>query len=239
MSLRANIVKLGKTDPLKLFAMARTYEDLLELNVAFLQGHIASTPYHASGIDAETVPLVKNLVALHQQAKMMTIEGQPGTLEQGTWGFSEQRPYMCALVPEETMEKIVRYVRKYPKKFVYTFANGAHGEVTTNLITGSFNVTRERGPKSTQWKLFTNFGGLTSDVNLAECAEIVDSFPRVDLRHVWYMKLAMNVPHGTGDLEAELFRALGVASRAHPPSRPAAMRLRHVLRHRLLGVRRA
>jgi hypothetical protein len=187
------------------FKCARTYEELLKLNVNFLQGRIFATPYHHGKIDEETVPLVTNLVALHKQAKMMTIEGQPGICNKGAWGVSEQRPYLCAFVQKKTMMAILCYVKAWPTKFIYTFTNGAHREVKTNMFIKSFNVTREKGLVDTRWKLKKN---IWSDENFEEYTELVKNYPHVDFQNVWYMKMVMNVPYCTGDLEAELLRAV-------------------------------
>ena len=188
------------------FRCARTYEELLKLNVKFLQGKISATPYHHGKIDEETVPLVKNLIALHKQAKMMTIEAQSGICDQGAWGVSEQRPYLCAFVQKKTMMEILRYIRAWPTKFVYTFTNGALRKVRTNMFSKSFNVTREKGPGKTQWELKTN---LWSDENFEEYAELVKEYPHVNFQNVWYMKIAMNVPYcNNEDLLAEILHAV-------------------------------
>jgi hypothetical protein len=203
---------LGKTDPKKLFSMARTFDDLIELNVAFLRGRIIQTPYHLAPIDQETIPLVKDLVDLHLQGRVLTLQGQPGICEQGDWGFSEQRPYLCGFVDEATLTKILRHLRKHPKKFAYRFCNVSNNEIIRNFYT-PLNVTRQRGKADKEWELYTNvwFNDGDSEV-LREAATEASFFHENEklLTSRWYMELVMNVPYCTGDLMVELHEALGI-----------------------------
>jgi len=66
-------------DDRKLWASARTLDDLCELTAMWLEGAIASQPGYAAncGPDDETLPLVPVLVALNR-AGVMTTGSQPG-----------------------------------------------------------------------------------------------------------------------------------------------------------------
>lgn len=200
---------MGKTNPPKLFALARTFDELLELNVAFLQGRISETPYHFGPIDPETIPLMKDLVTLHLKARVFTTEGQPGLCEQGDWGFIEQRPYLCGFVEEDALTKILRHVRKTPKKFVYSFAHVSNGESICNFYT-TFNLTRQRGKNDKEWQLHTNFHYETGRHLVEEAASESSIYAGNSMASTWYMKLAMNVPYCTGDLMVELREAFGI-----------------------------
>jgi hypothetical protein len=207
--MEKHIVALGKTNPRKLFALARTYDELLELNVAFLQGRVSETPYHLGPIDTETVPLMKDLVDLHRQGRVFTTEGQPGLCEQGDWGFIEQRPYLCGFVEEETLTKILRHVRKTPKKFVYSFAHVSNGESICNFH-NTFNLTRQKGKNDKEWELYTNLPYETGINLVKEAASESSLYAGNPMASTWHMKLAMNVPYCTGDLMVELREALGI-----------------------------
>lgn len=46
-----DMIKLyGETEPLKVFGGVKTYKDLLEANIGFLEGKVTETPYHGGPV---------------------------------------------------------------------------------------------------------------------------------------------------------------------------------------------
>lgn len=62
------------------FENIRSYTDLINANISFLNGEIPRTPYHCGSIDGETLPLVDKLVKINKNG-FVTVGGQPGTLD--------------------------------------------------------------------------------------------------------------------------------------------------------------
>lgn len=52
------------------------FDQLIELNRKYLRGEIESTPYHLGPIKTETVPLVQDLLQLHDR-RLLTTNSQP------------------------------------------------------------------------------------------------------------------------------------------------------------------
>jgi hypothetical protein len=90
------------------FQSVRTYEDLLKVNVRFLQGRIHSTPYQLAPVDAETVPLLGNLTDINRRG-FFSFEGQP-TMRSD---LEIKRGYIIGFVPTRTFDAFLsRFLRQ-------------------------------------------------------------------------------------------------------------------------------
>jgi hypothetical protein len=172
----------GMTDPLAVYDHVKTYDDLLETNIAFLEGRMARTLY-CYGLMEETTPLIEKLKRLHQEKKLFTTEGQPATLKydtwvtpegkpQGNWWVStEQKSYLSGftLDASEFRKTLEAIASKHPKFYfqIYDFTEresftnfdekfkmlGKQGIVkVTRVITYTDISKRETTP----WEYYTN-----------------------------------------------------------------------------------
>jgi hypothetical protein len=190
-------------DPFYIYKHVHTYDDLLETGKAFLQGKMSMSLTHLDKIDPETVPLVKNLVRLHD-AGFYTLDSQPGTCETGKNPdghvyVEQQKPYVVGLLPKDKMEILLRYVRKYPGKFMYLFEEVGSTTRFRNFVK-SYNVTRTK-LVGEEWRYYTNIPP-TKDHLTVEDFHFVQGYKKL-----WYVAVAMTT-YCKGGLPEELLRAL-------------------------------
>jgi len=81
------------------FRSVKTYTDLLKVNVRFLQGKVHSTPYQLAPVDAETVPLLDNLVNINRRG-FFSFEGQPTVRED----LEVRQGYIIGFVQSRTFD---------------------------------------------------------------------------------------------------------------------------------------
>lgn len=81
------------------FRTACTFAELIEANVAFLEGRLLQTPYHLGPVDDETNPLLAELIVLNRSG-FLTVNGQPNRSDvyfhssTQKWVAVEQRPFL-------------------------------------------------------------------------------------------------------------------------------------------------
>lgn len=156
----------------------RTWRDLLDINIKFLNGEISETYYHVGPTDPETVPLLTNLRTINDLGFYST-SGQPGLIDHkftipeyndegqpnpyykpGLYGDSEQKSYIEGfMLDDEVSDKFEIYLKKHPK-FVYTCSIQSTKEFRSTLPPGKmYNVTRERDyfdKPEDNWEHYTN-----------------------------------------------------------------------------------
>jgi hypothetical protein len=89
------------------FETARTYQDVVDANVAFVVGDLQETPYHHGPLDEESEPLRDDLVAINA-AGAVTVNSQPAAYDitwnaAVGWRFWRQRPYLEFYVHKKTL----------------------------------------------------------------------------------------------------------------------------------------
>lgn len=80
------------------WAPAKTYQDMVDLNVKFLQGKIVATPYHWG-------PTMGNLVEINR-AGFITTEGQPHIMEEGLFS------YVQGFLPKTRAREFIEFMSK-------------------------------------------------------------------------------------------------------------------------------
>lgn len=84
----------------KIYSLVKTYDDLIETNILYLQGKMPFTFYHYSPIyDIQTNDLQK----ITKKLKYFTMEGQSNYCDQET----KQKPYIRGVIPTYIFKKIL------------------------------------------------------------------------------------------------------------------------------------
>lgn len=192
----------------------KTFEDLVRRNAAFVSGDLRHTPYSAGPLMPDSLPLVPNLLALHQFG-LVTTCGQSKECKFGQltvcgshYYDSEQKPYISfTMLKTAAGTKLINELMN-SNTFVVIVTDGATGGVDCNMpkFTKRYNVTRARSAESLE---------SLADAAWDECTNLWSTPPHV-LETDWpdhicdflcptavSVDLAMK-EYGKGDLESEL-----------------------------------
>lgn len=102
----------NKNDP---FKDAQTWSDFVDANVAFLQGKLPRSPYYLEAMDADTVPLLQQLIAI-QRLGFISINGQAGLISDDK--THQQRSYIVGFLPMGHLVTMIRFLKDHRKKYV-------------------------------------------------------------------------------------------------------------------------
>ena len=172
------ITQQGINNPMKVFQNVKSYKQLIDVNVAFLQGKISKTPYHLGSIQEQTIPQVPSLIKINKKG-FLSIEGQPalkGTefisrtwqnqqgQQEGNWWLSvEQKPYISGFLPKKDLLSFVYFMKDHPDYYYQVMIHTIPSQLLfTTFPTSPYNVTRDKAHKrkqqlsSTSWDLLTN-----------------------------------------------------------------------------------
>lgn len=116
------------------FSKVKTYKDLLDANVAFLEGKLETTPYHYGPVDEETKPLLEDLIKLHSYG-FFSVASQPSKKDkeeyvdktwyihgekQGNWWYtSEQIPCIEGYIPKTQIDEFYKFISKHRKDYYF------------------------------------------------------------------------------------------------------------------------
>ena len=158
------------------FETVRTYQDLINANVAYLQGHLDDAPYHGGKVDEETIPLLGDLVKLNRRG-FVSVEGQPGVHDLffvdktwpcgngrgkvcGNWWYeADKKPYIVGLMQKKHFPQFQKFMRSHS----YSYHYKVYGANISTFPTDPYNLTRERAHKYKEalkrlpWDEFTSF----------------------------------------------------------------------------------
>jgi hypothetical protein len=167
----AAFYKSQNKDPTRLWKKyTSTYSDLIHLNMLFLQGKISETPYYMGNLYGETIKQLPQLLELHKDYGVITIDSQPGMctygqkvgrqklLDQGKTTYdSEQRSYLGALLQNTPKnKKFVRDILMKLDETKFRVAVKEFPETKSSLNFINFdkqhNMTRSRTYKTGQTK---------------------------------------------------------------------------------------
>jgi hypothetical protein len=88
---------LSETEARRLWAKARSFDDLCNLTVRFLKRELPLTPTHYGPVDPETTTIAPALIDLNRRG-FLTVCSQPGVAE----GSFAQRAYVDGVAPKAT-----------------------------------------------------------------------------------------------------------------------------------------
>jgi hypothetical protein len=173
--IRERIKKYGhsneKTILTKIYEPITTFEELLETNIAFLQGEIGLTPYHLGPIASETQLILGNLIELNRKG-FLSLEGQPGLCQYGEWiektwkdeygkiagnwfVDTEQKPYISGYLHKDLAEPLVKYLNSLKlvdKNRVYYNIFNFDNSFDKSNIKENINLTRDKSYKTVDKK---------------------------------------------------------------------------------------
>ena len=213
-----NIVKGGRVWKLPV----HTFSDLLRLGVAFAQGRIGSTPWHAA-------PLVENsaagsdVLARINAAGFLTINGQPGSETRyfskytNKFWHRQQKPYLDGYVSNDCFSRMQALLDKHQslKYQAFTFRTGRY---TANVMSSTV-VTRSRGSSveanvdSKPWEAETNSHRLEAshtygrDSDLRLLQDVNPEGARILWEQCTYLTVLMD-DWGSQELEPFVLKAL-------------------------------
>lgn len=208
----------------------KTYDELLNVNLDFINGRLNESPYHCGPLLDPSPELICNLSKLHNYG-LLTVSGQESEkdhgicmkeqeffydkiLKQGHAYANEQRGYLIFHVEKNSFVNAMNcnvfdsFIQKI-KEFglMYRIINMETQSIDTN-INGSYNVTRfrvgknEKKERSAKWIHNTSIGrGVSRDYYWISPKRGDTTFaPNRILKNTVVFQLAM-LEYGVGNLE--------------------------------------
>ncbi len=126
----------------------KSYNDLTNANVAFLEGRMNETPYHGGPLDPETAPLVPRLVQLNKLGFVST-NGQPAEIRETRTMRNEQRSFIDGFMLARHLPRLEAYAKEKIRDGYYF--------IVSSLSTDAPQILFHTFPKrmleySTHWK---------------------------------------------------------------------------------------
>ena len=106
----------------KIFDNVKTFSDLQECFVAYLQGRIGSNPTYGGSINTETIPLVENLVSINKNG-FISVSGQPSSRERKDDNYLENRPHIIGFLEKKNLESFLKFIETQ-SNFYFIVING-------------------------------------------------------------------------------------------------------------------
>ncbi len=198
----------------------KTFDDLVRVNAAFVRGDLELSPYSYGPLNRDSLPLVPNLLALHQLG-LVTTSGQSNECIYGQstdwkdYFDSEQKPYISfTMLKTDAGTKLICELMK-SDNFIIKVTDSTTEEVETNMPTEKYNVTRDRSAEAldklveSPWREFTNLWKTHPGLLENDWPDHIVGF----LRPVAVSVDVAMKEYGKGDLESELLticRAVGM-----------------------------
>lgn len=131
----------------------KTYEDLIDANVAFIRNtdEVACSPYHFAPLEPDSRALVENLVTLHTKYKLVTVNGQSSACDK----YSRQKAYVCFYIEKNVAsEALIKRMVESDKMVVYAFDNETKKSFSTEGATSPYVVTEDKDTHG--WSAYTS-----------------------------------------------------------------------------------
>lgn len=169
LSLKTDIKIYGKTQWwYRIYERVKTYQDLIETNIAFLNGEIKRTPYHDGSIEEETHKILDNLVKINKFG-FFTTNSQPSLCEYRKYIPKlnyyidvEQKSYISGFMFREEFYNLLSFIENNSLQVIYNITDIKKNILISNLKDNSYNVTRDRSYKqlkdqvNTHWRYYTS-----------------------------------------------------------------------------------
>lgn len=145
------------------FINIKTFDELIEYNLKFLNGDISYTFYHGGPVDSETIPLLDNLKLINRYGFVST-GGQPSLCTKPefiskTWQYNgetygnwwvklQQKSYICGYIEDtKKNKKLINFLFKHKK--IYTTVSKNNGWFISNLPKNPklYNLTKSSTSK--------------------------------------------------------------------------------------------
>ena len=131
---------------MKDWRLARSFKDLIKLNIEFLRGNIWASPIQSGPLDDESLPLVEMLIALNSRG-LFTTGSQPG----GFWEGSKHN------APKRAITRQRAFVMGYCSKPDHARLSSI-GEARFFIDPTDVRTTQVRLPPKTEWKTLSGLG---------------------------------------------------------------------------------
>jgi len=102
-----------------LYEKTKTFQDLIDLNLLFINGKIDQTIYHLGCLDNETLPYIEELIKINQLG-LLTVESQPGYLFHNKY---RQRAYIKFFINKDNiyLKRIIKNNKLYYRITEYPY----------------------------------------------------------------------------------------------------------------------
>lgn len=141
--------------PEEIWGAIRTYQDLIEVNTAFIEGKLFKSPYHFGPITSDWSDTGDSSLAQLNRLGFVTVDGQPYLHEISSFldekkneKFSEtiQTPYLDGFLLLEHYDAFVEFMKTQP---YFYYKAEAHGKKLHNTFPNTrYVVTRERSSRN-------------------------------------------------------------------------------------------
>lgn len=163
------IEAFGNKNPLSIYKFIETYKELLQINIAFLEGKINGTPYHFGYVENQD----NKLIQLNKYG-FMTMDYYKGTCKyrikkDGLFYSYEYKSYISGYLEKKYINNLINYLsnnkifkyfivnnpNKYscfkPKKILHTTLK----ELPSNIIRNKYSKNMYR-LEEIEWENYTN-----------------------------------------------------------------------------------
>jgi prepilin-type processing-associated H-X9-DG protein len=171
------IQEYGRTHPEKVFDKVQTYQDLIQANIAFLDGRVVKTPYYLGPVNEETLPLLPKLRKINSMG-FVSFQGQPSTCqyavfvdktwttadgkEAGNWFVdTEQKSYIEGILPRKYLAEVHKFLAN--RNDVYYYISDKYEVLDVKMPATVYNLTRQRTNKDEAWHFCTNMWQYTME----------------------------------------------------------------------------
>jgi hypothetical protein len=127
------------------YSNAKTFRQLLAVNIAFLVGYLPESLWHTDIPDPETETIIDSLIVLNSNG-FLTVGSQPGV----SLKDHKQKGYVEGFVLKKDYRKIMNKAIK--KGYLFVFESGKFKK--TNIPTEKYNLTKYI--HNGAWELYTN-----------------------------------------------------------------------------------
>ena len=220
--LKENIKEFGlvkKYDSyLVIWDKIQTIEELFYCNVEFIKGNICGTPYHFGPLNIDSIPLINDLIKLHDygflstggQGSLMEYDkwcdkswiNQSGT-QCGKWFYSiEQKSYISGYIKNDNIDTLVAYFESLNCDSIFNngdkifyYVNSCNKKITN--IDLQHNLTRTKSYKTiedkdyVEWEYPTNIWTNDEYDNMLDFKEWTNILPLIKNKYA-FVYIAMN-----------------------------------------------
>jgi hypothetical protein len=185
----------------KVFDGIKSYKDLIEANVAFLEGRVAGSPTHLGPVDQETIPLLKNLVKINKMG-FITLQGQPsecyhekyikkiwikthGKYIGDYFAQGQQKSYVVGILKRKYLKEFIDFFRN--EKTYYYLIEGKEGLITTTFPEEYYNVSRDRINKNkseVKKEPWSNSSNISIEGSLGEYSSVQDDYNKNNVKDI-------------------------------------------------------
>jgi hypothetical protein len=155
-----------------------TYQDLIDLNVRFLQGENIETPYHGNHVDPETLPHLTDLIRINKVGFHSTC-GQPEYKARDIsntfppWYTDTcQKSYIRGIITRTMAGRLATFLRNQPTVFFHMYQIDPFRVMINTFPCAKFNITKFRSSEDEidlerkEWTTYTNIRPQTESVDV-------------------------------------------------------------------------